>query len=129
VTVHPFSRSSALVSSTDETFSALTAARCARIASGAPRGIILIWMRRRLRAIPNAISRRDPTDFSLILSTNSVSVPQGSTSSPVNISVTGQNSFTGSVQISLSGLPAGCGHIPPALFRLPQVLPFPWSLA
>jgi hypothetical protein len=36
-----------------------------------------------------------------------VSIAQGATGSPVNISVASQNGFAGSVEISLTGLPAG----------------------
>ena len=46
-------------------------------------------------------------DFSVTLSSTSLSVPQGGTSSPVNVSVNAQNGFTSPVQISLTGLPNG----------------------
>jgi len=46
-------------------------------------------------------------DFTLTLSSNSLSIQQGSSSPAVNVSVTGQNGFAGTVQVTLSGLPAG----------------------
>ncbi|HTT33634.1 MAG TPA: hypothetical protein VMH48_08530, partial [Methylomirabilota bacterium] len=46
-------------------------------------------------------------DFSLGLSANSVSVSQGSTSQGLTISVNPLNGFSGSVQVTLTGLPAG----------------------
>jgi IPT/TIG domain len=46
-------------------------------------------------------------DFSLAISPNSVTVSQGTSSSAVNVTVTPQNGFTGAVQVTLSGLPAG----------------------
>jgi hypothetical protein len=57
-------------------------------------------------------------DFSLALSTNSVSVQQGATNNSLNASVTPLNGFTGSVQISLSGLPAGVVSNPASPFTL-----------
>ena len=101
----PFSRSCALVPSTRETFAAFTALPA--------RGSLMVLLvgfsfgcGGSVQSIMPPLAAT-PADFSLILSTNSVSVPQGSNSSPVNISVTGQNSFTASVQISLSGVPSG----------------------
>lgn len=46
-------------------------------------------------------------DFSLNLSASTVSVSQGSTSSALNVSINPSNGFTGNVQVTLSGLPAG----------------------
>jgi len=57
-------------------------------------------------------------DFSLVLSTNSVSVQQGATNNSLNVSVSPLNGFTGSVQISLSGLPAGVISNPASPFTL-----------
>ena len=45
-------------------------------------------------------------DFSISISPGSLSVAQGTTSAPVAISITPQNGFTGSVQVTLSGVPA-----------------------
>src|SRR4029077_7787557 len=47
-----------------------------------------------------------PQDFAITLSSNSLSVPQGGASSPVNVLVNPQNGFAGSVQVTLSGLPS-----------------------
>ena len=46
-------------------------------------------------------------DFSLILSSSSVSVAEGNTSSAINVGITPRNGFSGEVQVSLSGLPSG----------------------
>lgn len=46
-------------------------------------------------------------DFSLTLSSSSVTVLQGATTSALNISVNGQNGFAGGVQVTLGGLPRG----------------------
>jgi hypothetical protein len=45
-------------------------------------------------------------DFSIGFSVNSINLQQGSTSPAVNLSVTSLNGFTGSVQVTLTGLPA-----------------------
>jgi hypothetical protein len=57
-------------------------------------------------------------DFSLVLSTNSISVQEGATNNSLNVSVTPLNGFTGSVQISLSGLPAGITSNPASPFTV-----------
>jgi IPT/TIG domain-containing protein len=65
------------------------------------------------------ITRTSPSqDFSLTLSTNSLSVPQGGTSSPVNVLVNGQNGFAGTVQITLSDLPTGVVSNPASPFNI-----------
>ena len=46
-------------------------------------------------------------DFSLSLSATKVSVPQGGTAQPITVSATGSNGFSGTVQITLGGLPSG----------------------
>ncbi len=56
-------------------------------------------------------------DFSLSLSANSISVPQGGTSSAVSVSVNPTNGFTGNVQLTLSGLPAGVISNPASPFN------------
>jgi hypothetical protein len=55
-------------------------------------------------------------DFSLTLSTNSISVSQGGASSAANVSINPSNGFSGSVQLSLSGLPAGVTSNPVSPF-------------
>ena len=57
-------------------------------------------------------------DSSLGLSPNSVSVLQGATSPAINITVSGLNGFTGSVQITLSTLPAGVTSNPASPFTV-----------
>jgi hypothetical protein len=51
-------------------------------------------------------------DFAIAVSPSSVDVSQGSTSSPVSVSITGQNGFSASVQVLLTGLPAGVSTNP-----------------
>ena len=46
-------------------------------------------------------------DFSLAFSSNSVSLQQGGTSPAITLSINPLNGFTGSVQVTLAGLPAG----------------------
>jgi len=57
-----------------------------------------------------------PQDFTIAFSSNSLSIPQGSASTPVNVSVTGENGFTGTVQVNLAGLPAGVTTNPASPF-------------
>lgn len=60
-------------------------------------------------------------DFTISLSSSSVSLLQGGTSSPVTVSVTSENGFSGNVQITLAGMPSGIISSP--------ARPFPWSRA
>jgi IPT/TIG domain len=46
-------------------------------------------------------------DFSITLSSPSLSLSQGATGPPVTVSVSGQNGFSGAVQLTLAGLPNG----------------------
>lgn len=57
-----------------------------------------------------------PPDFSLNLSTNTISVSQGGTSSAVNVSINPSNGFAGNVQVTLSGFPAGVTSNPASPF-------------
>jgi len=57
-------------------------------------------------------------DFSIVFSSNSVSVTQGATSLPVTFSVNPVNSFAGSVQITLAALPAGITSNPSSPFNV-----------
>jgi hypothetical protein len=47
-----------------------------------------------------------------------VSLPQGGTSSPLSVSVTPENGFSGTVQVSLNGLPAGITSNPTSPFSI-----------
>ncbi|HTZ49614.1 MAG TPA: hypothetical protein VMH20_18630 [Verrucomicrobiae bacterium] len=58
-------------------------------------------------------------DFSIALSSSSLSLAQGSTSAPVNVSIGSQNNFAGSVQVSISGLPDGVSTNPVSPFSVP----------
>jgi hypothetical protein len=57
-------------------------------------------------------------DFSIGFSQNSVSVLQGATSQAVNLFVNPLNGFTGSVQVTLSGLPSGVVSSPASPFSI-----------
>jgi hypothetical protein len=57
-------------------------------------------------------------DFSIAFSPSSISVSQGATSSPVTVSVNPLNNFSGSVQVSLSGLPSGITSSPASPFAV-----------
>jgi hypothetical protein len=57
-------------------------------------------------------------DFALSLSPNSLSLSEA-TSSAITVSVAAQNGFSGSVQLTLSGLPAGVVTNPAGSFSIP----------
>lgn len=57
-------------------------------------------------------------DFSIGFSSSSINVEQGATSSPVILSVNPLNGFNGSVQITLTGLPAGVVSNPASPFSV-----------
>jgi hypothetical protein len=57
-------------------------------------------------------------DFSLGLSPNSISVPQGGTSSALTLTVNPINDFTGTVQVTFSALPAGVTSNPASPFNV-----------
>jgi hypothetical protein len=57
-------------------------------------------------------------DFSMAVSSVSVSVSQGATSAPVDVSVSAQNGFTSDVEVSFTGLPSGVTSNPASPFSL-----------
>src|SRR5260221_9271738 len=57
-------------------------------------------------------------DFTISLSTTAVTIAQGSSSEPVNVSVNGVNGFSGSVQVTLSGMPGGVTSNPASPFSV-----------
>ncbi len=57
-------------------------------------------------------------DFSVTLSVSSISLSQGNSSAPLAVGVTPLNGFTGTVQISLSGIPSGITSAPPSPFSV-----------
>jgi hypothetical protein len=59
-----------------------------------------------------------PADFSLILSSTSITIPQGGVSQPVTVSVNPTNSFASSLQIMLANLPAGITSNPASPFTI-----------
>ena len=64
-------------------------------------------------------------DFTIGLSTTTLAIAQGSSSAPVNVSVAGLNGFTGSVQVTLSGAPAGVTSNPASPFSVTTGQPVP----
>ncbi len=59
-------------------------------------------------------------DFTIGFSAATVSITQGSSSTPVSVTVTGLNGFSGTVQVTLSGVPAGVTR-PAALSPTPNL--------
>src|SRR5260221_9982921 len=57
-------------------------------------------------------------DFTLSLSSNSVSIAQGATSSALNVSVNPLNGFSGAVQVTLNALPSGVMSNPASPFSV-----------
>jgi IPT/TIG domain len=57
-------------------------------------------------------------DFSIALSSDSLTVSQGATSAPVSLSITAQNGFTSEVSVSFTGLPAGLMSNPASPFSV-----------
>src|SRR5260370_2001987 len=57
-------------------------------------------------------------DFTLSLSSNSISIAQGAVSPAVNVSVNPANGFSGAVQVSLNTLPAGVTSNPTTPFSI-----------
>jgi hypothetical protein len=57
-------------------------------------------------------------DFSITLSSTSLSLSQGATGPPVTVSVSAENGFTGAVQVTLAGLPTGVVSNPAGPFNI-----------
>ena len=57
-------------------------------------------------------------DFSLSLSSNSISIAQGASSSAVNVSVNPMNGFSGAVQVAINALPSGVTSNPASPFSV-----------
>jgi WD40 repeat protein len=60
-----------------------------------------------------------PQDFTITFSSSTLSLQQGSASASISVSVTGENGFTGTVQVTLGGLPSGVTTNPPSPFAVP----------
>jgi hypothetical protein len=65
------------------------------------------------------------SDFSLAFSSNSVSLQQGATSSAITLSINPLNGFTGSVLVTLTGLPTGVISNPVSPFTVSAGLSAP----
>jgi len=59
-----------------------------------------------------------PADFAVSLSSNSISIAQGATSSAVSVSVNPSNGFSGAVQVVLNALPSGVTSNPASPFTV-----------
>src|SRR5262249_24090159 len=59
-----------------------------------------------------------PPDFSISVSPSSVSTQMGTTSAPVTVSVNALNGFSGSVSVTVSGLPNSAGCSPACPFTI-----------
>ena len=57
-------------------------------------------------------------DFTIAFSSSAISILQGATNSSISISVTALNGFSGSVQLTLNGMPAGVASNPASPFTL-----------
>ncbi|MBZ5702530.1 MAG: IPT/TIG domain-containing protein [Acidobacteriia bacterium] len=60
-----------------------------------------------------------PPDFSLTISPGSLTLTAGTTSAPATLSLSALNGFSGNVQVTLSGLPAGLPSNPVSPFSVP----------
>jgi hypothetical protein len=65
-----------------------------------------LWRRRDIRTDPIASSSPSP-DFALSISPASPTISHGAASSSIQISVQALHGFSGDVQITLGGIPAG----------------------
>jgi len=66
--------------------------------------------------------------LAITLSASSLSVSQGTTATPITISVSAQNGFTGAVQVALAGAPNGVLSNPTSPFTLPSGASIPMVL-
>ena len=64
------------------------------------------------------VQRPQAADFSVAVSSNAVSISQGGVSAPVSFSIIPHNGFSGSVQVTLAGLPAGASSNPASPFTI-----------
>ena len=67
---------------------------------------------------PSSSPPKSTGDFSLSISASSLSTQVGGTTSPVTLSVTGQNGFTGAVSFDLEGFPQGITSSPASPFSV-----------
>ena len=64
------------------------------------------------------VQQPQAADFSVAVSSNAVSISQGGVSAPVNFSIIPHNGFSGSVQVTFAGLPAGVSSNPASPFTI-----------
>ena len=64
------------------------------------------------------VQQPQAADFSVAVSSNAVSISQGSVSAPVSFSIIPHNGFSANVQVTFSGLPAGVSSNPVSPFTI-----------
>lgn len=66
----------------------------------------------------SVVQQPQAADFSVAVSSNAVSISQGGVSAPVSFSIIAHNGFSGSVQVTFAGLPAGVSSNPVSPFTI-----------
>jgi hypothetical protein len=64
------------------------------------------------------IQQPQAADFSVAVSSSAVTISQDGVSAPVNFSIISHNGFSGTVQVTLAGLPAGISSNPASPFTI-----------
>jgi len=64
------------------------------------------------------IQQPQDADFSVAVSSSAVTISQGGVSAPVNFSIIPHNGFSGNVQVTFAGLPAGISSNPASPFAI-----------
>lgn len=64
------------------------------------------------------IQQPQDVDFSVAVSSSAVTISQGGVSAPVNFSIIPHNGFSGNVQVTFAGLPAGISSNPASPFAI-----------
>src|SRR5439155_24167381 len=67
---------------------------------------------------PLSLTITPPPDFTISISPATLTATAGSSNSSFAVSITGQNGFSGSVTVTLSGLPAGVTTSPSSPFTV-----------
>jgi hypothetical protein len=68
--------------------------------------------------ITAVVQQPQAADFSVAVSSSSVTISQGGVSAPVNFSIIPQNGFSGTVQLTFASLPAGISSNPASPFMV-----------
>jgi len=89
-----------------------------RFGQGLAGGVFIFFVAGCGGGIPAVVQQPQAADFSVAVSSNAVSISQGGVSAPVNFSIIPHNGFSGSVQVTLAGLPAGASSNPASPFTI-----------